>query len=261
MEIGISYWFGYPSFPEERIGLLKQFGFNSVSLHWTNEYEAVTGRKEAIPQLLHDSGIEISSFHLSFEQSKLLWNRLASGVSYRHTIRQAIDDACSLNVPTIVMHTDGAEFSESRLHLLEEVLEAAEQKGITLCLENLQIEDHLGTILEYLGGNVPLCYDTGHANIRPCPFRVIDNHWIRYIHFHDNLGSGDLHMMPWEGTTDWNDKLTQINSLPCISAGILEIHGNLATREAAEHYLQNAANCLKALKYSLSYQIPPLMPR
>lgn len=261
MEIGISYWFGYPSFPEERIGLLNQFGFDSVSLHWTNEYESVTGRKETIPRLLHNSGIRISSLHLSFDHAKLLWNRSELGSSYRRTIRQAIDDACSLDVPIIVMHTDGAEFSEGRLHLLEDVLEVAEQKGITLCLENLQIEDHLGTILEHLGGDVHLCYDTGHANIRPCPFWVMGNRKIRYIHFHDNLGAGDLHMMPWEGTTDWKDQLMRINSLQYASAGILEIHGDLATREAAERYLQDAASCLKALKSSLSCQILPLMPR
>lgn len=261
MEIGISYWFGYPSFPEERIGLLKQFGFDSVSLHWTNEYEAVTGRKEAIPRLLHDASIGISSFHLSFDQAWLLWNCSEPGASYRRTIRQAVDDARALGVPTIVMHTDGTEFSESRLPLLEDVLEYAQQNGIILCPENLQVEDHLGTILEHLGGNVPLCYDTGHANIRPCPFRVTGNRRIRYIHFHDNFGTGDLHMMPWEGTTDWDDHLAGINSLPCVSGGILEIHGSLATREAAERYLQDAASCLKALKNRLSCQIPPLTTR
>lgn len=52
MEIGISYWSGFPSFPEERVALIKQARFLNVSLHWTNEYESIVGDKYKIPRFL-----------------------------------------------------------------------------------------------------------------------------------------------------------------------------------------------------------------
>ena len=67
MKIGISYWFGYPSFPDERISLLKEAGFDNISLHWTNEYIDVTGEKRDVLTHLCKNNIEVSSFHLSFE--------------------------------------------------------------------------------------------------------------------------------------------------------------------------------------------------
>lgn len=246
MDIGISYWFGYPSLPDERIGLLKQFGFSNVSLHWTNEYENVTGKKETVLDRLYSCGIAVSSFHLSFDRAKLLWDYSLAGIRYRQEVLQAIDDAKKFNVKMIIMHTDGTLYSSKRLHLLEEILAKAEKADITICLENLQIEDNLTSIIQEMSSCLNLCYDSGHANIRPCPFPREDNRSIRYCHINDNLGTNDIHMIPGTGNIDWYNEKKVLNSLPCASSGIFEVHGNLSSRVEAEEYLDNVAKSIKS---------------
>lgn len=51
--------------------------------------------------------IQISSLHLSFERSHLLWNLSEEGIKYWKDIKQAIDDAYFPGTEIIVMHSEG----------------------------------------------------------------------------------------------------------------------------------------------------------
>lgn len=242
MELGVSYWFGYPSFPEERIDLLVKAGFKSVSLHWTDEYEAVTGKKETIPPLLYKQGIRISSFHLSFDDAHYIWCDTEKGDYYRHSIYKAIDDAYNYNVPIIVIHTDGTEYLPTKVHILLKLSEYAASKNVCLCIENLQKEDHLDSILQIASkDSLALCYDTGHANIRKCPFDPTRNTNVKYIHIHDNFAVNDSHLLPYAGNIDWEKEITQIKNINTNIQGILEIHASLQSYDEARDYLKLAA--------------------
>ena len=72
-EIGISYWFGNPSMTEFRSSIIKEAGFKHVSLHWTNEYIEANDDKYKIIECIYKNNIRVSSFHLSFENSKNIW--------------------------------------------------------------------------------------------------------------------------------------------------------------------------------------------
>lgn len=256
MQIGISYWFGYPSLQDERIALLKNAGFEEVSLHWTNEYETITGEKHSIPLLLEKSGIHISSLHLSFERSYLLWDYSSDGKEYRKSIIKAIEDARALAVNTIVMHSDGKMGNNIQLSdIIGPLMDKAEQKDIRLCVENLQHEDNLSAILEdsYLR-SIPLCYDTGHANIRKCQFAIDKNEQIKYIHIHDNDGLYDTHQLPFTGTINWEKTigvLRQYSNVP----KILEIHKDMNNRNEVERYLYKAHKIAAYFKEKLEQDI------
>lgn len=241
MKIGINYWFGYPSLAKERTALLKNSGFTEVSLLWTNEYIHITGEKHTIPPLLDKNGITISSFHLSFDHSGLLWAASSEGALYRHEILTAIQDAKDLSVDTIVMHTDGVISKQNDIRaVLYPLLEKAEQYGIHLCMENLQHEDNLAQILDAdFGLEVSLCYDTGHNHIRKCPFPTDDNPFIKYLHIHDNWGMDDTHSLPFTGSVNWNKQLIKLERYRDIPK-ILEVHENIHNWNDAEAYLQRA---------------------
>ncbi len=253
MELGIGYWFGYPSFPEERTYLLKNHGFQTVSLHWTNEYEAVTGKKETVYEALSAQGIATSSFHLSYDRAHLLWEEGELGIRYRKNVMLAIEDAALRGVPIVIMHTNGKTFSPMSIHYLEDIIDAAQKVNVQLCLENLQKEDNLANILHHFEGqNLAVCYDAGHANIRPCPFPVSNNTNIRYLHLSDNHGLEDEHLIPGRGTVAWDSVVYQIQSLKDI-VGIAEVHAPLQTRDAAESYLDDVVSQLEWLKHCISH--------
>ncbi len=238
MEIGISYWFGFPSFPEERVNLIKQAGFSNVSLHWTNEYESITGDKYMIPRFLEKNDVQISSLHLSFERSHFLWNPFEEGIKYRKEVKQAIDDAFSLGTEIVVMHSDGIIPNGFKVKkTLQDLFEYAYKRDVLLCFENLQHEDNLKRILEIENfRNIPVCYDLGHANIRKSPIGCIDNKNIRYFHIHDNDGIHDIHGLPFSGTIDWADTVKMLANYREIPR-ILEVHGNITNHKCAEEYL------------------------
>lgn len=241
MNVGISYWFGYPSFPEERIRLLRKYGFDNVALHWTDEYIDVTGEKKDIPKILQHYGISISSFHMSYDMANLLWDDSLKGFKYREDLYRAVDDACKWNVPVIVIHTNGIINKVENLEYFFRILDVAKRNKIFMCVENLQIGDNLEKILTSdCSRDVYLCYDTGHANIRQCPFEVYNNYNIKYIHINDNDSLRDVHYIPYAGTICWESELKKLHSLNNIGA-ILEVHSKLENLYEAECYLNNAS--------------------
>src|SRR6266853_3314267 len=86
----------------------------------------------------------------------------------------------------------------------------ARQRGVTLALENTPGEmaspANLKNFLEQTRlTNVKLCFDTGHA------------HLVGTTHVHDNRGERDDHLLPYEGTIDWNAALVALpNDVPFV---------------------------------------------
>lgn len=245
MDIGISYWFGYPSPPKERISLIKNSGFKNVALYWTDEYKSVTGSKKDVYYELNKAGIQISSFHASFNFSHLLWDVSIIGELFRRQIAETIYDAYKYNVPIVVIHTNGSKYHKENISmLLDPLFNSAEKYDIKLCVENLQIKDNLNSIItEY---NCSLCYDVGHNNIRNSSFKLINNENIKYIHIHDNNGQADQHLLPFQGSINWNKTIKEIRTIPKAKK-ILEVHNNIGTYDEAEIYLQKAMDCAKLL--------------
>ena len=88
--------------------------------------------------------------------------------------------------------------------------------GIVVCLENLpfvdfplsRVEDVCDLVNEINSPYLKMTFDAGHANI--FEGRISDK--LRYagalvkiIHAHENDGTADSHLRPYEGTVDWAD--------------------------------------------------------
>jgi sugar phosphate isomerase/epimerase len=95
---------------------------------------------------------------------------------------------------------------------LEALLEASSHLAVRFAVENLlpgQVGDRgsqLAAMLEGLPGDrIGFCYDTGHARLGPDGLEIA--RWmagrVLTIHLQDNVGEGDAHLMPFDGTVDW----------------------------------------------------------
>ena len=93
----------------------------------------------------------------------------------------------------------------------------ARQRGVTLALENTPGEmaspANLKHFLEQTRlTNVKLCFDTGHAHLESGVAAGLEaiRDLVVTTHIHDNRGERDDHVLPYEGTIDWNSALAAL---------------------------------------------------
>ena len=152
---------------------------------------------------------------------------------------------------------------EALFRSLDELLPAAEEMGITICIEYLfrplsTADDLLGCLERYHAPNLALCLDVGHAHLKEVlnehPDSQVVGAWrevglearqedciaerlLPYVvtcHVHDNRGSYDDHDLPGRGTVDWKrivPLLLRAPKLRCIHAEVEAVKYGISIAE------------------------------
>ena len=120
----------------------------------------------------------------------------------------------------VVMHlTDKNEEpqrTEIGLDRLSEIAEHAKTFGIKVAFENTRFMGWTEYVLENITDeNVGFCFDSGHYHVHfddTLDFSRFSGR-IFAVHLHDNDKSGDQHLLPFDGTLDWDNvvKALKIN--------------------------------------------------
>ena len=132
---------------------------------------------------------------------------------------------------------------------LEHLSLFARQRGVTLAIENTPGEmatpANLKNFLEQTRlTSVKMCFDTGHAHLDggvPAALEVVRDYVVT-THVHDNAGERDDHLLPYEGTIDWNATLA---ALLAETPMVLELKEPAAAAGSAE--LQAFAETLRGV--------------
>ncbi len=126
----------------------------------------------------------------------------------------------------------------------------ARQRGVTLALENTPGEmaspANLKHFLEQTRlTNVKLCFDTGHAHLESGVAAGLEaiRDLVVTTHIHDNRGERDDHVLPYEGTIDWNGALA---ALPTDVPLVFELKEPAAAAGSAD--LQAFAGTLQGMR-------------
>jgi len=126
----------------------------------------------------------------------------------------------------------------------------ARQRGVTLALENTPGEmaspANLKHFLEQTRlTNVKLCFDTGHAHLESGVAAELEaiRDLVVTTHIHDNRGERDDHVLPYEGTIDWNGALA---ALPTDVPFVFELKEPAAAAGSAD--LQAFAGTLQGMR-------------
>ena len=171
--------------------------------------------------------IDLPLCHLSFYMPSP--RDAALMAKYSLELKSNIDVAAMMGIPLAVIHPIAWYSSEvkygdwvrANMAFLSPLVEYAKAKGIKLCIENMPSdketpENHLygscalnvSALAEKLGAGI--CWDVGHANVsgyKQSEQMKILKDKIDVLHVHDNGGKGqkDAHMLPFDGTVDWED--------------------------------------------------------
>lgn len=204
-KLGIFAWFSYSLPMAERFCLIKETGFDAVSLWWGDK------NKERYPALARSMGFEIDNIHAPFQNANSLWIDREEGEEYLHMLMDCVKDCNQYQIPTVVIHATGFSdlppVTSVGMGRIQRLVETAEQYKVRLAFENLNGLDHLDAILKTFDSDfVGFCYDSGHEN---CYHRDADclsqyGNRLFAIHLDDNFGDHDTHLLPFDGNADWN---------------------------------------------------------
>lgn len=222
-------WFGYPLELEDRLRLIKGAGFGAVLLWWAVEstYEPPIPLKADTARRI---GLEIENAHLQFKNMNCLWEEGLDGERYCNELVGLVASAATYGVPTLVAHltrtTTPPPFSELGFSRFMRLVDTAERVGVKLAFENLKVTDRLYDFMAKVGSSsVGVCFDSGHNNY-VCPEKRICRDFkdrIFAVHLHDNFGTSDDHLIPFDGSADWRVIRNEIIESSYTGAWSLEI--------------------------------------
>jgi len=241
MEPAICASFGAPMPFAQTIPMIRKAGFQVISLGGSqagSSYATAEGRA-AIRKLLDGNGMMIDSVHAPFPEGDRLFS-LDEGERLE-SLRQcqvALDAAEELDGRMVVIHLIqpyGIPEGDVRNRMIEQgrrsggalVAHAAERR-VKLALENGQKRDYDQVLESFLtefdDAHVGLCYDSGHENVQGTCFRLLEQfgHRLLTVHIHDNSGS-DTHVLPYEGTIDWEQFRRTFHGLGYAGNLLLEV--------------------------------------
>ena len=209
---GIFAWFGYRLHMAQRARLIKDAGFDVVSLWWGEEEKANTGSLNDLPGIVRDSGLEIDNIHVPFEDCNSFWSEAEKDrQNILHKYFTWLNDCATHNIPKMVMHlTEGPnppKPNESGIATIKHLVKAAEDRNVILAVENTQCTQHLDFVFSRIDSpHLAFCYDSSHDFLWGIqPGEILDK-WagrLATIHLSDNDGQEDRHWLPGTGIVNW----------------------------------------------------------
>lgn len=117
----------------------------------------------------------------------------------------------------VVMHLtsefEAPPYGETGLKRIKEITKYAKKLGIKVAFENTKIKGYLDYIItNIICDNVGICFDSGHYHAHfddDFNFELYKDR-IFAIHLHDNDKSYDQHLIPYDGTIDWEFLIRQL---------------------------------------------------
>ncbi len=193
---------------------------------------------------------------------------------FARALREGIKAAAYLRIPTavihpIVRHSSACTYTKWRdenLTFLSPLCELAQQKGVSLAIENMTGIPYPHQPKELVFGSrakdvtwladkldCGVCWDFGHANLTglcsSAELHTVGNR-LRMLHIHDNNGKTDSHLNPFDGEIDWNDAAEGLRAIGfgsmawrCMNMEIKTSHlpADIAPRQQYAAQTMNAA--------------------
>ena len=209
--------YGSPQAVRELGMALEERGLRLESLHSPTERNMAAGRESGVPSEISDP------------------ERIRR-VDAVDEVKRAIEVAERIPFRYLVQHMGhGRQAADPRkldaaFNSLELLVVFAKQRGVTIALENTPGE--LGapaTLAQFIRDThlreLRLCFDIGHAHIEAGvePSFEIMRERVATTHLHDNHGEKDEHLLPYEGTIDWDAALRAFSAAPQALPLVLEL--------------------------------------
>lgn len=194
--------------PQETIYAIKNAGFDGVFLQWFNKDWEFSQEKQL--ELCRELGLEISFVHLGYKIINSLWEDGKEGDLMIDGYLNDFDVCKKYGIDMVVMHltskTDAKEPNKIGLDRVKRLVKYAEKLGIKIAFENTKMWGYLEYIFKNIkSDNIGICFDSGHCHAHYNDKFSWDffKNKIFTVHLHDNDKSSDQHLLPFDGTVNW----------------------------------------------------------
>ena len=204
---------------DQTIAAICKAGFKHVFIQWYDEPKYAINQIEQC-KLCKDSGLIIDFAHLGYQNINDIWFEGVDGDLLVERYCKNILDLSKIGIHMVVMHciSKWVDFSPNIIGLnrFKKIVEYAKELNVKVAIENTK---NYG-FLEYLVSNINMdncgiCFDVGHYH---CNFK---DEWdlsffkdkVLCVHLHDNDSSSDQHLLPYDGTINWNKTIELLNDL------------------------------------------------
>ena len=199
----------------ETIYSIKNAGFNNVFVQWYDENWKISQEEQV--KLCKKLGMNVVFAHLGYQTINSIWEEGRKGEELVKRYKKNIKECKKNNIPMVVMHLTREKvapmYNEIGLNRLKKIVEYAKELGIRVAFENTKIQGYLEYVLENLKyDNVGICFDSGHNHAHfddEFNFEFFKNR-IFAVHLHDNDKSDDMHLLPFDGTIDWQKLIKKL---------------------------------------------------
>jgi len=196
---------------------LEEYGMRLHSLHSPTERDLAPGRESGMPISICDTE-RIRRVDAVDEVKRAL--EIAERVPFRFLVQHLGHGHQSMDSRSL----------DAAFNSLEHLVIFAKERGVTIALENTPNElgspeslDHL--IKETHLRDLKFCFDIGHAHMEEGVEKSFEAMRDRIVtaHIHDNHGDKDEHLLPFEGTIDWDAALQAFAAMPQPPDLVLEL--------------------------------------
>jgi sugar phosphate isomerase/epimerase len=215
-------------------------GFSGVEI-FCSAFHFNYGNPQTVRELanaLSESGLKLHSLHAPTDRNSAHGpgSGLAVSISEPERIRRqdavdevkrALDVAETIPFRYLVQHLGSSRQAAEQRNLdaafgsLEQLVVFAKHRGVTIALENTPSEIGAPACLtqfvrETHLSDLRFCFDIGHAHIEggvEPGFQTMHERVVT-THIHDNHGEKDEHLLPYEGTIDWDLALKGFANAP-----------------------------------------------
>ena len=198
--------------PYETIDAIKEAGFKNVFIQWyDNDHKEFLVSQEEQVRYAREKGLNIIFAHLGYKNINEIWLDGESGERFVKRYIKDLDDLKILGIDLVMMHAcvgyDSPSISKIGLERFRKICEHAKEIGINLAFENTKTKGYLEYIIDNIKlDNIGICYDCGHDH---CHFKDSFDFdkfkdKIICIHIHDNYGEIDDHLIPGDGTLNFD---------------------------------------------------------
>ncbi len=229
MKKGIFAWFGLEVGNEARFQAIQAAGFQTVMLEWSDDFPQL-GPKEENVERAQRFQLTIENGHLSYKHINELWLDTLAGEVFFLQLKRDIASAGRWGVPVLVIHTSSGKnpppITELGLNRFGLLIEVAEKSGVKLAFENLRKPEYPFAVLDrYVCANAGFCYDVGHRNYLTPEIDYLEKYGNRLLalHLHDNDGTEDQHLLPFDGTVNWKKEMSAIKNTAYRGSLTLEV--------------------------------------
>lgn len=199
----------------ETIYSIKKAGFNNVFVQWYDEEWKVSQEEQV--KLCKKLGLNVIFAHLGYQNINCIWKEGIEGEKLVERYKNDIKECKKNNIPMVVMHLTREKvapmYNEIGLNRIRKIVECAKEIDVKIAFENTKIKGYLEYILENISEeNVGICFDSGHNHAHfndEFDFDFFKDR-IFAVHLHDNDKTEDMHLLPFDGTINWESIVAKL---------------------------------------------------